>query len=177
MKVENFYAGFGGQGVLMMGYFTALSAMHEGYHVTYLPAYGAEVRGGTANCTVIVSDQEIASPVSSSPDNLICMNMPSLLRFQGSVRSGGLILINSDIVDKRPDRDDVECIMVPAITLAKKHGGERSANFAMAGVLFKKLGIISLNSAEKAIKEIMKGKEKFLEANWKAFLEGYNYLE
>ncbi len=176
MIIENFFSGFGGQGVLTMGYFTATAGMLEGFHVTYLPAYGAEVRGGTANCTVIISDSEIASPVSSFPDNLICMNMPSLLRFKDRVKSGGRILINSDIVDASSDRSDIEEISVPAITLASGVGNERGANFAMAGVLLRLIDCISLETAEKAMAEIMKGRERFLEPNWEAFLAGYNWF-
>jgi 2-oxoglutarate ferredoxin oxidoreductase subunit gamma len=105
MTTKTIFAGFGGQGVLMMGYVLALAAMRDGKHVTYLPSYGAEVRGGTANCTVVVSDEEIASPVASSPDFAVVMNKPSLLKYQGLMKSGGLIIMNSSLIDMQPARD------------------------------------------------------------------------
>jgi len=99
MITKVFFSGFGGQGVLMMGVSLAQSAMNKGLHVTYLPAYGAEMRGGTANCTVALGDEEIASPVASEPDYLVVMNSPSLTTFQNKVSSGGTIFINSSIID------------------------------------------------------------------------------
>ena len=111
MMIKTIFSGFGGQGVLMMGISLAHSAMNKGYHVTYLPAYGAEMRGGTANCTVAVSDEEIASPVASEPDYLVVMNSPSLFTFQNKVTPGGTIFINSSIIDARPSRQDVKTIL------------------------------------------------------------------
>jgi len=97
MLIKTVFAGFGGQGVLSMGLNLAQAAMLEGKNVTYLPSYGAEVRGGTANCTVAVSDEEIASPVASSPDFIVAMNQPSLVRFQNQIQSGGVLFINSSL--------------------------------------------------------------------------------
>ena len=91
MLKKTVFAGFGGQGVLMMGYVLAVSVMRDGLHVTYLPSYGAEVRGGTANCTVVVSDEEIASPVTSSPDFAVALNKPSMMKYQGLMTSGGMM--------------------------------------------------------------------------------------
>ncbi len=108
MIIKTIFSGFGGQGVMMMGTSLAHSAMNKGYQVTYLPAYGAEMRGGTANCTVAVSDEEIASPVASEPNYLVVMNLPSLFTFQNRVTPGGSILINSSIVDANPSREDIQ---------------------------------------------------------------------
>ena len=99
MLIKTIFSGFGGQGVLSMGSALADAAMREGKYVTYLPSYGAEVRGGTANCTVSVSDEEIASPVASEPDFVVAMNQPSFIRFQSLIQAGGLILVNSTMVD------------------------------------------------------------------------------
>src|SRR4030042_214486 len=99
MLIKTIFAGFGGQGVLSMGLNLAQAAMLEGKNVTYLPAYGAEVRGGTANCTVAIGDEEIASPVASSPDFVVALNQPSVVRFQNQIQSGGLLFINSSLVE------------------------------------------------------------------------------
>jgi hypothetical protein len=121
-KAKTIFSGFGGQGVLMMGYVLATSGMHEDKHVTYLPSYGAEVRGGTANCTVTVSDEPIASPVASFPDLAVLMNTPSLIRFEGGVRSGGTVFLNSDLVDVRPKRRDIEVVSIPVNSIAGRLG-------------------------------------------------------
>src|SRR5512134_1176422 len=108
MLVKTVFAGFGGQGVLSMGLNLAQAAMLEGKYVTYLPSYGVEVRGGTANCTVAVSNEEIASPVASQPDYLVVMNNPSLLTFQTRIAPGGAFFLNSSIITGRPNRSDVD---------------------------------------------------------------------
>ena len=106
MLIKTVFAGFGGQGVLSMGLSLAQAAMREGRNVTYLPSYGAEVRGGTANCTVAISDEEIASPVASSPEFVVAMNQPSMLRFQHQLQSGGMFFLNSSLIDAEVTRDD-----------------------------------------------------------------------
>ena len=113
MQVKSFFAGFGGQGVLLMGYALAYCGMKEGREVTFLPAYGAEVRGGTANCTVAVSDEEIASPVASSPEYIVTMNRPSLARFQNQLQSSGVAFINTSLVEEAPERDDIKTVFLP----------------------------------------------------------------
>src|SRR4030042_1449360 len=118
MLIKTVFAGCGGQGVLSMGLNLAQAAMMEGKNVTYLPAYGVEVRGGTANCTVAVSDEEIASPVASAPEFLVAMNQPSVLRFQNQVESGGVLFVNSTLVEGEISRGDIEVIKVPAGDIA-----------------------------------------------------------
>jgi len=152
------FAGFGGQGVLMMGYVFAVAAMRDGREVTYLPAYGAEMRGGTANCTVVVSDEEIFSPVASSPDLAVIMNKPSLLKYEGTMREGGVIFLNSNHVDRELTRDNLTAIKIPAIDIAKKLGSERVVNMVMAGChLWPITKITSLDSIMNALSEIVKG--------------------
>src|SRR4030065_1903576 len=107
MLTKSASAGSGGQGVLMMGYILSVAAMKEGKHVTYLPSYGAEVRGGTANCTISISDEEIASPVASSPDFVVAMNRPSMLKYQSLIKRGGIMIINSTLVDIDSARKDI----------------------------------------------------------------------
>src|SRR5512135_1686697 len=119
MLIKTIFAGFGGQGVLSMGLNLTQAAMRDGKFVTYLPSYGAEVRGGTANCTVSVSDEEIASPVASAPEFIVAMNQPSVVRFQNQIQSGGLFFLNSSLIEIEPSRGDIEVVKVPASEVAE----------------------------------------------------------
>jgi 2-oxoglutarate ferredoxin oxidoreductase subunit gamma len=159
MTKKTVFSGFGGQGVLMMGYVLAVSAMRDGKEVTYLPSYGAEVRGGTANCTVVVSDEEIFSPVASSPDYAVIMNKPSLVKYEGMIKQGGTIILNSSLVDTVPPRNDLEIVKVPANDIAKKLGSERTINMIMLGAFVTKTKITSLDSIMNGLTEIVKGKK------------------
>lgn len=177
MTKKTIFAGFGGQGVLFMGYLYATAVMNDGLHVTYLPSYGAEVRGGTANCTVVVSDEEIASPVASFPDYAVVLNKPSMLRFEGVISSGGEMLINSSLVDVDVSRSDIEVTRIPAYDIAKKLGNERAVNMIMLGAFVARSRTTSLDSVLKGLKEIQKGRSKKLkELNIKALKEGYDYI-
>ena len=178
MIVKTIFSGFGGQGVLMMGVSLANSAMNKGYHVTYLPAYGAEMRGGTANCTVAVGDEEIASPVSSEPNYLIVMNAPSLFSFQNRVTSGGAIFLNSSIINDLPNRQDVKVFCVPCADMALELGNSRVANIIMMGAFIKKSGVVSPDIYLKSLESIMGSKKKSLaEVNRKAFAVGFDYVK
>ncbi|MBW2631187.1 MAG: 2-oxoacid:acceptor oxidoreductase family protein [Deltaproteobacteria bacterium] len=171
------FSGFGGQGVLMMGYVFAVAAMRDGREVTYLPAYGAEMRGGTANCTVVVSDEEIFSPVASSPDFAVIMNKPSLLKYEGVMREGGVILLNSNHVDRGLTRDDLTAIRIPAIDIAKKLGNERIANMIMLGAFVAHTNITSLDSIMDGLYEIVKGKKAgIMKLNRKGLDRGAEYI-
>src|SRR3972149_2055995 len=119
MLIKAVFAGFGGQGVLSMGLTLAQAAMVEGRSVSYLPAYGAEVRGGTCNCTVAISDEEIASPVASSPEFVVAMNQPSVVRFQNQIQSGGVFFVNSSLVEIEIPRGDIDVVKVPANKMAE----------------------------------------------------------
>ena len=178
MIVKTIFSGFGGQGVLMMGISLANSAMNKGYHVTYLPAYGAEMRGGTANCTVALGDEEIASPVASEPNYLIVMNAPSLFSFQNRVTSGGTIFLNSSIINDRPNRQDVKVFCVPCADMALELGNSRVANIIMMGAFIKKSGVVSPDIYLKSLESIMGSKKKSLaEVNRKAFAVGFDYVK
>lgn len=177
MMIKTILAGFGGQGVLMMGYSLASAAMLEGYEVTYLPSYGAEVRGGTANCTVAIADEEIASPVASAPDYLVTLNSPSLFTFQNKIVPGGGIFINSSIVNEDPARKDVECFRIPAGEIAEQIGEPRAVNVIMLGAFLKKLGLISAETYMKSLKQIMGERRRaIMEINRKAFMAGQDLL-
>ena len=143
MQHEVIFAGFGGKGILLIGQMVAYAGMDEGKNVTWLPSYGPEMRGGTASCTVVVSDKPIGSPVISSPEIVVVMNRPSLEKFGPQVRKDGYLFINSSMIDVRSGRNDIKEILVPCNDLAAKVGNPRSANIVMLGALIKKTEIIS----------------------------------
>ncbi len=177
MLVKTVFSGFGGQGVLMMGYILALSAMRDGMQVTYLPAYGAEVRGGTANCTVSISDEEIASPVASFPDYVIALNKPSLIRYEGQLKRKGTLLLNSDLIDIDPKRKDIEIFKIPANTIAKKLKSERTVNMIMLGALAAATNIISIDSLMNGLTEVIKTKSAHqMKTNRKGLELGSQYV-
>jgi 2-oxoglutarate ferredoxin oxidoreductase subunit gamma len=175
---KTIFSGFGGQGVLMMGYVLATAGMHEDNHVTYLPSYGAEVRGGTANCTITISDEPIASPVASFPDFAVLMNTPSVVRFEGKVKTGGTVFLNKDLVEVWPKRGDVEVVAIPVNTTAERLGSVRSANMVMIGAFAQKTGVVSLKSLIKSVKEIFATKgSKVHKINSLAIKEGAALIE
>jgi 2-oxoglutarate ferredoxin oxidoreductase subunit gamma len=169
------FAGFGGQGVLLMGYVLSHGAMLKELNVTYFPSYGAEMRGGTANCTVTVADQLIASPVASNPDNLVAMNYPSLEKFEPTVKQGGLVMLNATLITDPRVREDLEVVMVPTAELAKEAGSERAANMVMIGALAGKAGLLSEEETCLGMEAALKGKEKFFELNRKGIARGYAF--
>jgi len=174
MLIKTVFAGFGGQGVLSMGLNLAQAAMLEGKNVTYLPSYGAEVRGGTANCTVAVSDEEIASPVASSPDFIVAMNQPSLVRFQNQIQSGGVLFVNSSLIEAEILRGDIDIVRVPANSIAEELGSPRSANMVMMGAFTKKSNLVSVSSVIEGLQSAMKKKQKLIAINKKALMAGYD---
>ncbi len=177
MLTKSIFAGFGGQGVLSMGYMLSNAAMIDGKHVTYLPAYGAEVRGGTANCTVAIGDEEIASPIASEPEILVVLNQPSLLKFVNKVSQGGIVFLNSSLVNKEPDRDDLEVVKVPANELAAEAGSPRSANVVLLGALVARYGLVSREGMIKAIEVAFAKKPKLIPLNIEAFNKGYDFIK
>jgi 2-oxoglutarate ferredoxin oxidoreductase subunit gamma len=177
MLSKTVFSGFGGQGVLMMGYVLAVAGMQEDRHVTFLPAYGAEVRGGTANCTVVVSDHEIASPVASSPDFVVAMNYPSVLKYQNTVKSGGTMFLNGDLISEMPQRSDVTIVKVPANSLAHELGNDRVLNMVMLGALVEVTGIVSHKALLEAVGTVLEAKRrKLIDINRKALSRGSQYI-
>ncbi len=174
MLIKTVFAGFGGQGVLSMGLNLAQAALLEDKNVTYLPSYGVEVRGGTANCTVAISDEEIASPVASSPDFVVAMNQPSLIKFQNQLHSGGVLFFNSSLIETQISRGDIEVVAVPANSMAEELGSPQSANMVMLGAFIKKSNLVSLSTLIEALGKTLKKKEKLAAINKKALIAGYN---
>jgi 2-oxoglutarate ferredoxin oxidoreductase subunit gamma len=178
MLIRTIFSGFGGQGVLSMGYTIASAGMLEGKHVTYLPSYGVEVRGGTANCTVVVSDEEIASPVASEPEFVVAMNQPSFVRFQSVIPAGGLICVNSSMVDVSEARGDIEVVAVPTAELAEEVGTQKVANMVMLGALVKASNIISFDFLINNLSEVLgEGKAKMVKLNGAGLKKGYEFIK
>jgi 2-oxoglutarate ferredoxin oxidoreductase subunit gamma len=184
-------AGFGGQGILLLGRLIAYSGMLEGKEVTCFPSYGAEMRGGTANSTVIVSDEMIGSPIMGNPDILIAMNEASLKRFQARVKSGGLLILDSSLISSPVIREDIHGIHIPATeiaaSIAESEAPERtplltatrvrSANMVMFGALLGETGIVKVDTALNALERLTSSKrEKTLEGNKKAVMRGVAYI-
>lgn len=173
MTQEIIFAGFGGQGILSMGKFLAFGGMDCGMNVSWCPSYGPEMRGGTANCSVIVSDEEIGAPIITSPDTLVVMNRPSLDKFEDTVKPGGLIILDSNLVTRDVIRDDVEVIRIPSQDEAKAIGSDRIANMVLLGALIERTQVLTKEELLQALKS--HGKEGFYELNEKAIEKGMEY--
>ncbi len=159
---------------MFMGLNLAQVAMLEGKNVTYLPSYGAEVRRGTANCTVTISDEEIASPIASSPDFMVAMNQPSVMRFQNQFQSGGFFFINSSLVESEISKADIDITKVPANNIAEDLGNPKSASMVILAAFTKKTHLVSLPSLIEGLITTLKNKKKLIAINKKAFQVGYD---
>ena len=169
MKKKMFFAGSGGQGTLAIGQMIAKAAMDEGKEVTWLPSYGPEMRGGTANCTVVVSDKPISCPLINEADVLVVMNLPSLLKFESMIAPGGLLVINSSLVPQKATRTDIKVVEVPANDMAIQLGNDKAANMIVLGAILRETGVVSYDTVKEEMKKMFSGrKEKFLPMNLKA---------
>ena len=167
------FAGFGGQGMLLIGKFMAMSCMLDGKHVSWLPSYGPEMRGGTANCSVIVSDEPVASPLVDKADVIVAMNRPSLDKFEEHVKPGGVLVVNSSIIDRKAVRDDITVVYCDANGVADSVGNPKGAHVAILGAVMEKAPITSIDSMMEAIRiELGEKKARFLEGNKKALVAG-----
>jgi len=171
-------AGFGGQGVVSGGILLAYSGMVDGRQVTFFPAYGAEMRGGTANCSVVISSEEIASPVVAFPDSILILNEPSLTKFEPTLRSGGVLFLNSSLVESRSKRDDIETIEIPANDIAEEVGNIKCANMVMIGAYIKKTGAINLEAVKNSLNKVyVRANENIIEMNRKAIDRGAELIK
>ena len=177
MKTTNLLiAGFGGQGVLFAGKFLAYKGLLEGKQLSWLPSYGPEMRGGTANCSVIISDEPVGSPIVSNPDVLMAMNLPSLDKYEGETVSGGTILVDSTLIERKVARTDVTAFYIPATRMAKEAGFPTLANMIMIGKLIKETGMVSYEGIKDALSKVVSAKHAdLLDINLKAIEMGYNY--
>ncbi|MBE0686664.1 MAG: 2-oxoacid:acceptor oxidoreductase family protein [Anaerolineaceae bacterium] len=177
MQKEIIIAGFGGQGVLFAGQLLTYAAMDQGLQVTWIPSYGPEMRGGTANCTVVISDEEIGSPMVSRPSAVIAMNLPSMDKYEDKVKDGGVLVVNQSMVDREVRRGDIKVVMVPANTIAEELGDKRMTNMVLLGALLANLEILPVAAVEKALKEHLPERhQKLLALNKEAMQRGGTYL-
>ena len=176
MTTNILLAGFGGQGILFAGKFLAYQGLIESKEISWLPSYGPEMRGGTANCNVIISDEPVGSPIVSKPDALIVMNLPSLDKFESTVVPGGKIFVDSTLIERKVERTDVEVFYVPATQLALEIGLPTLANMVLVGKLIRETGVVDYNGIEEALKKVVSAKHAdLLDANRKAMQTGYEF--
>lgn len=176
MNKQILIAGFGGQGVLFAGKFLATKGLIEDKNVSWLPSYGPEMRGGTANCSVIISDEPVGSPIVSEPDCLIAMNLPSLKRYEDSVVPGGMIIVDSTLISEKVERNDVSVFYVPATKMAKDEGFATLANMILCGKLLKEISDMSFEHTTEALQKVIPArKANLLDVNLNALRVGYDY--
>ncbi|NLL56107.1 MAG: 2-oxoacid:ferredoxin oxidoreductase subunit gamma [Clostridiales bacterium] len=177
MSTKNFlFAGFGGQGILFAGKLLAYSGLLKGKQVSWLPSYGPEMRGGTANCSVIISDEQIGSPIVAEPDILVALNLPSLEKYQNKTQKGGMIVYDNSIITKSVSKDDVKVFAIPATQLAIDNKLDGLANMIILGKVIKECDAIDYDYIKQAMQKVVSAKKaNLLEYNLKAIEIGYNY--
>ena len=169
-------AGFGGQGVLFAGKFLAYKGLVQDKQVSWLPSYGPEMRGGTANCSVILSDMPVGSPIITDPDVLVAMNLPSLQKFVDTVVPGGKIIIDSTLIDAKVERTDVEVFYVPATQMAKDAGFATLANMILTGKVLKETDAVTFDGNKETLESFIPAKKAgLIEINCKALQMGYDF--
>jgi len=170
-------AGFGGQGILFAGKFLAYVGLFGGQEVSWLPSYGAEMRGGTANCSVILSKERIGSPMVPNPDVFVCMNLPSLDKFEKAIVPGGMLLADSSLITRGPEREDIASHAVPATRLASEGGIGKFANMIMIGKLMRESGLCGPSEAERVMRSIIpESRNALVTQNMRAIELGYEYV-
>ena len=176
MQNEIIIAGFGGQGVLFIGKVLSYAALERGLEVTWFPSYGAEMRGGTANCTVVISDEEIGSPQVLNPRAVIVMNQPSLDKYEDMVAPGGYLIVNPSLVNRSPNRTDITSLELPATDLAEEIGDKKFTNVVLLGALTAAADFLDLESMEKGLYKCLSGiKKDLFEINKTALTKGATY--
>ena len=169
-------AGFGGQGVLFAGKFLAYKGLVQDKQVSWLPSYGPEMRGGTANCSVIISDTPVGSPIITNPDVLVAMNLPSLQKFVDTVVPGGVIILDSTLIDAKVERTDVKVCYVPATAMAKEAGFSTLANMILTGKVLKETGAVAFDGNKETLESFIPAKKAgLIDLNCKALQAGYDY--
>ena len=178
MEKKILIAGFGGQGILFAGKFLAYIGLNEDKQVSWLPSYGPEMRGGTANCSIILSDTIIGSPIVDKPDILVAMNTPSLDKYVDAVTPGGTIFVDSALIDRKVERTDVDVVYIPASSMATENNLQGLANMIITGAIIKKCNITSFENTEAALEKVVPPtKVKFFEPNKKALTVGYDFVK
>jgi 2-oxoglutarate ferredoxin oxidoreductase subunit gamma len=178
MQTEVFLAGFGGQGVMFAGQVLSYAAMDAGKEVTWIPSYGPEMRGGTANCTVVIADEEIGSPLVQDPPAVIVMNLPSLDKYEPTVKAGGVLVVNSSMVDRDVTRKDITWVSLPCNEIAEQAGDRRMANIVAMGALLTLVPVLTLEEVETSLRAHMPGRHKhLLSKNLEALKHGAEYAQ
>ena len=173
MNKEMIFAGFGGQGVMLMGQILAYAGMLEGQQVSWFPAYGPEMRGGTANCSIIIGDEPVGTPIVTEPSVVVAMNLPSLDKFEPMLPVGGTLLINSSLIDRKPHRTDIKTHYVPCNDIAQELGNLKVANMVMVGAIIAASGVVNIDSVITVLaKKIFKNKPKVMPINEQAIRRG-----
>ena len=172
MQSEVMFAGFGGQGILLSGKILAHAAMQQGYEVGWIPSYGPEMRGGTAYCTVVISDRPIGSPIIRNPAHLVAMNRPSLDKFAPVIKTGGVILINSSLISVDSSRQDVDELKVPATEIARQIGSVKAANIVALAAFVARSKIVDFETLRESVQEEFAAKTKFIPMNMEAMERG-----
>jgi 2-oxoglutarate ferredoxin oxidoreductase subunit gamma len=176
MQSDIILSGFGGQGALFAGQLLAYAAMDSGREVTWIPSYGPEMRGGTANCTVVIADEEIGSPFVQFPSAVVAMNLPSLDKYEASLKPGGVLVINSSMVNRPPTRKDIKVVSIPASEIAQKLGDLRMTNMVLVGGLLGNLPVLEIETVEKSLREHLPARHhKLLPLNFQAIRKGAEY--
>lgn len=176
MQHELVISGFGGQGALFAGQVLAYAAMDSGLHVTWLPSYGPEMRGGTAHCIVVISDEPIGAPLVQHPSIAVVMNNPSLEKYAPLVKPGGLLVVNQSLAQSEVERDDIEVVMVPAQEMAEELGSPKMLNVVLVGAVLARRPVMPLSAVEQALIDHLPAKrQNLLEANRKALKAGYDF--
>ncbi|HNW44950.1 MAG TPA: 2-oxoacid:acceptor oxidoreductase family protein [Elusimicrobiales bacterium] len=166
-------SGFGGQGVISAGYLLAQAGMMEGKEVSFFPAYGAEMRGGTANCSVVVASEEVSTPIVTTPDTAIVLNEPSLSKFEPTVKPGGLLIINSSLIHSKATRTDIKVLYVPCNEIAGELGNAKAMNMVALGAFISATGAITIDAIARALPKVYKKlKPEVIELNMKALKRG-----
>jgi 2-oxoglutarate ferredoxin oxidoreductase subunit gamma len=174
MQKEILIAGFGGQGVLFAGQVLTYAAMDSGKLVTWIPSYGPEMRGGTANCTIVIADEEIGSPLVKNPPAVIALNLPSFDKYESLVQPGGVLVINQSMVDRHAKRTDIKTILVPGNEIAEESGDRRLLNMVMVGGLLAAFPVLTLDEAKAALKAHLPAKhQKLIPNNFAAMEKGF----
>jgi 2-oxoglutarate ferredoxin oxidoreductase subunit gamma len=174
METSILIAGFGGQGVLFAGQLLAYAGMDDGRHVTWIPSYGPEMRGGTAHCTVIISPEPIGAPIVAEPDIAIVLNQPSFDKYEKSVKPGGVLVVNSSIVTAVSERTDIDIVTVPANAIAEEHGSSKMLNMAAVGAMLARRPVLPLTAVEQAItNHLPEDKAHLLQSNLQVLRQGF----
>ena len=173
MHNEVTFAGFGGQGVMLAGKILAHAGLDEGHEVVWLPSYGPEMRGGTAYCNVVISDKPIGSPIFAAPAAVVVMNRPSLDKFASRVKPGGLLIINSSLIEATSDRTDIAVVRVPCNEVAAELGSPKAANIVALGAYCGATQAVTIESVRHLVKDTFGAKPKLLELNYRALERGW----